>query len=281
MLAAGCARVHLSLASATQMQNRILQASDVNGVAAWAILPPSYNPRVPSPWIIYNHGFGQTIGSILTDPTHSLFVQSLATAGFVVVASEYRNLACWGNMQCLDDIDNLQTLWRAQLSLSPQPFVIGESMGGIVTWNAISHGKLKPVAVVGIYPACSLANMYAFDVFDPTIEAAFGFTDPSQYAAATQGFDPLLTPPATFADIPIAMWASYSDHSVLRSKNEDPFAKAVNAAGGSVTIHTSHGDHGDPSNLDPQAVISFFSAHMPATQAATAVRPGAPAERGL
>ena len=256
--------MHLSLAPSANIQNRILQGNDANGVATWAILPPTYDPQTATPWIIYNHGFGQTISSILTDPAHNLFVQSLASAGFIVMASEYRSLTCWGNMECTSDIANLQTRWRAQLNLSSQPFVIGESMGGIVTWNAISHGALKPLAVVGIYPACSLDAMYGTEAFVPTIEAAYSFTSPSGYISATQGFDPLLTPPSTFVDIPIEMWASYSDRTVVRLQNEDPFAKAINAAGGHVAIHTSHGNHGDPSNLDSAAVISFFSSRMSA-----------------
>jgi hypothetical protein len=263
ILAVGCARVHMTFAPSPIAQNRLLQLIDANGVSTWALLPPNYNPQTESPWIIYDHGFGQTISSIVSDPLHSWFVQSLAAAGFVVVASEYRNITCWGDMECAEDVANLQTLWRSRLNLSLQPFVIGESMGGIVSWNAISHGTVKPLAVAGIYPVCNLASMYAERALAPTIQTAYDVTSPSDYAAATRGFDPILTPPSTFAGIPIQMWASYSDRTVLRSQNEDPFANAINAAGGSVTIHTSRGDHGDPSNLDPPAIISFFSSHMP------------------
>lgn len=258
-LAAGCASVHLSTPSGQVTDNQILRRFDQNGVYTWAVLPPSYNPDNRYPWIIYDHGFGQTIDSITADPPQSGFIRALAGAGFVIVASEYRNLACWGNRECVEDIANLQTLWRSQLKLLPQPYVIGESMGGIVTWNAISYGALKPLAVVGIYPACSLAAMYANKVFRPTIQTAFGFSSPAGYSAATSGFDPVLAAPSTFATFPIQIWASYSDHVVRRAQNEDLFAAAVNAAGGSVTIHTSRGGHGDPSNFDAPAVIAFFS----------------------
>ena len=181
----------------------------------------------------------------------------------MIISSEYRNLACWGDMECAEDVANLQRLWRSQLNLSPRPFVIGESMGGIVTWNAIAHGTLKPIAVAGIYPACNLADMYGKGVFAPTIQTAYGFVSPTGYPASTGGFDPMLDRPSTFANIPIQFWASDSDAVVLRSRNEDPFAEAINAAGGSVTIHTSRGGHGDPSNFDAPAVISFFSSHQP------------------
>jgi alpha-beta hydrolase superfamily lysophospholipase len=225
------------------------------------MVPDSYDASKPSPWIIYNHGFGQTITSITANRPQSYFVQSLANAGYVVIASEYRNLSCWGDTQCTEDVANLQTLWRSLLNLAPQPYVIGESMGGIVTWNAISLGAVKPLAVVGIYPVCSLSNMYTSAEFAPTIQSAYGFNSPAQYSTATAGFDPLQTPPQTFTGFPILIWASYSDQAVSRSKNEDPFSAAINAAKGNVTLRTSHGNHGDPSNFDAPAVISFFASN--------------------
>jgi hypothetical protein len=133
-------------------------------------------------------------------------------------------------------------------------------MGGIVTWNAISLGTLKPLAVVGIYPVCNLAAMYKNSVLAPSIQTAYDFNSQAEYEAATRGFNPILNPPSTFIAFPIVVWASHSDQVVVRSLNEDPFAKTINAAGGNVTIHTSTGNHGDPSNFDAPEVISFFSA---------------------
>jgi alpha-beta hydrolase superfamily lysophospholipase len=262
-LIAGCASLHVEVSPTPAVQYPLLQKTDVNGVSTWAILPPSYNPQNATPWIVYNHGYGQTIASIVADPPQNSFVESLAAAGFVIVASDYRNLACWGNLNCVEDVANLQTLWQSQLNLSPRPFVIAESMGGIVTWNAISLGTLKPMAVVGIYPACNLAAMYKNRELAPSIQTAYSFTSQTEYSAATKGFDPMLAPPSTFIGFPIEMWASHSDQVVVRSLNEDPFAKAINAAGGNVTIYTSTGNHGDPSNFDAPKVISFFSALLP------------------
>ncbi len=127
------------------VRSTTLQHTDANGVATWAMVPDSYDASKPTPWIIYNHGFGQSITSIAANPPQSTFVQSLANAGYVVVASQYRDLACWGDTECAEDIANLQTLWRSLLNLAPQPFVVAESMGGIVTWNAISLGTIKPL----------------------------------------------------------------------------------------------------------------------------------------
>jgi hypothetical protein len=257
----GCARFTLTARPSSGVHNPILQERDINGVPTLAILPPSYNAQKSSPWIIYDHGIGGTIAAIAINPPQSDFVQALASAGFVVIGSDYRNLACWGNQECVEDLANLQALWRSRLNLTERPFAIGESMGGIVTWNAISHGTLRPLAVVGIYPVCNLAAVYAMRAFAPTIETAYGFGSSAGYAAATNGFDPMLAPPSMFAGFPIEIWASYSDRSVRRSQNEDPFARMVNAGGGNVVIHTSRGRHGDASNFDAPAVISFFSAH--------------------
>ena len=127
-----------------------------------------------------------------------------------------------------------------------------------MTWNAISLGALTPLAVVGIYPVCNLAAMDENPGFVSTIQSAFGFDSQAGYAAATQGFDPMLTPASEFSSFPIVLWASYSDHVVVRSLNEDPFARAIVAVGGAVTIHTSTGEHGDPSNFDASSVVSFF-----------------------
>jgi len=189
-----------------------------------------------------------------------MVVNALVQANYVVVASDYKIRNCWGNAQCVTDIAAVQKRWKEHLNLTPNPYVIAESMGGIVTWNAISHDALSPRAVVGIYPACDLANMYGHGVgpFYLDIQSDYGFSSLAGYPAATAGYDPMFAPASDFTSFPIVMWASYSDTSVVRSQNEDPFAARVNAAGGHVVINTSSGNHGDMSNFDPQAVLDFF-----------------------
>lgn len=237
-----------------------IQLSDANGVETYGIVPPNYDTSVPSRWVLYDHGLGQSGVDISTSACDSEVVKALVRADYVVIASNYRNQSCWGNAQCVTDIAAVQKRWRERLNLASNPYVIAESMGGIVTWNAISHGALSPRAVVGIYPACSLSSMYddGSGPFDLDIQSDYGFSSPSGYAPATAGYDPMLAPASDFISFPILMWASYSDTSVVRSQNEDPFAARVNAAGGNVVINTSHGNHGDASNFDPQAVLDFF-----------------------
>jgi hypothetical protein len=240
--------------------NTVREIEDANGVRTWAVIPAAYAPGTRWPWVIYNHGYGQYGSDIYTGPGEpSSLVQSLVSAGYIVIATNYRNINCWGNAACGEDLVNLTKVWGASLDLAPKPYVIAESMGGIVTWNAIAHGDLHPLAVVGIYPACNLAAMYRIGALRPSIEAAYDFTSPNQLATASAGFDPMLDAPSDFTSFPIMIWASYSDDVVVRSENEDPFAAAINAAGGSVVIRTTWGQHGDASNFDASAVIEFFS----------------------
>ncbi|KAA6463119.1 alpha/beta hydrolase [Acidobacteria bacterium AB60] len=258
ILVIGCVSVHRTSPYDPVVNFRIVYANDANGVQTFAILPSTYDSGTPNRWVIYNHGFGQIIDQLVTYDPQSRFLQSLTAAGFVVLASDYRNLACWGNQECSEDMANLQVLWHLRLNLSAKPFVIGESMGGIVTWNAIAHGALKPLAVVGIYPVCSLAAMDKNAVLEPTIQSAYGFSAQTGYATATSGYDPMLAPASPYSSFPIAVWASYADHVVVRSANEDPFALKIQAAGGNVVIHTSSGEHGDLSNFDASSVVAFF-----------------------
>lgn len=237
-----------------------IQLSDSNGVQTYGIVPATYDPSVPSRWVLFIHGSGQTGLAISTNPCDATLVNALVQANYVVIASDNKVRNCWGNAQCVTDIAAVQKRWKERLNLTPDPYVIAQSMGGIVTWNAISHKALSPRAVVGIFPACSLSNMYddGTGPFYLTIQNVYGFSRPSSYATATAGYDPMLAPPSDFASFPILMWASYSDTVVVRSQNEDPFAAQVNQAGGNVVINTSIGNHGDVSNFDPKAVLDFF-----------------------
>ena len=73
-LAVGCARVNLTIEPTSGAHNPVVKQNDANGVSTWAILPASYNPQIATPWIIYNHGFGQTISSIAENPPQNGFV---------------------------------------------------------------------------------------------------------------------------------------------------------------------------------------------------------------
>ncbi|MGC2477915.1 MAG: hypothetical protein WA485_26490 [Candidatus Sulfotelmatobacter sp.] len=259
-LTVGCGSNTRTACTLQQLGISPIQLVDANGVKTYGIIPRNYNPSIPSRWVLYDHGSGQTGLAISTNACDTILVKALVQANYVVIASDYKVQNCWGNAQCVTDLAAVQKRWKEQLNLSPKPYVIAESMGGIVTWNAISHNALAPRAVVGIYPACNLSNMYdnGAGPFYLPIQSDYGFSNSTGYAAATAGYDPILSPASDFISFPILMWASYSDTLVLRSQNEDPFAARVNAAGGNVVINTSIGNHGDISNFDREGVLDFF-----------------------
>ena len=111
----------------------LVQLSDANGVQSYGIVPPSYRPDVASRWVLYNHGFGQSGRNISTNPHDRCFVNALVEGGYVVIASDYKVQNCWGNSQCVTDTAAVQERWKAYLNLRRAPYVISESMGGIVT----------------------------------------------------------------------------------------------------------------------------------------------------
>ncbi len=251
------------MGSDAQNSPTLVTLLDAGGTQTWALIPASYRPGVQSPWVLYNHGYGGSGQGITNEGGLQNLVNGLVQAGYVVVASNYSNNTCMGNNPCVIDDELVQQLWGQYLNLAPQPYVIGESMGGLVTWNSIIHGKLHPRAVWGTYPICNLAAVYA-DTTNPTLQAAitssFGINGGNPYATATAGYDPMLSI-SSFLSFPIIITSSYADVTVYRATNADPFAAAVNAAGGNATVLTSTGVHGDSSNFTPavvSAIIKFF-----------------------
>lgn len=235
---------------------------DRNGVTLNLVLPANFDPSRTYPWVIFNHGAGQLGSAIATgDPNTQGLAAALSAAGYVVVSSNYRTQNCWGNQACVEDIRNLYDAFTQKLHLEARPFVIGTSMGGIVSWNAIIHGDFVPQAVVGIFPACNLPDMYNNPSFARDIQKDYGFTNRSNFAIATKGFDPVgsenLEPLTKF---PILMWSSYGDQAVKKTANADLLASKVNALGGSASVITTTGDHGDISNFQPDALVNFFNA---------------------
>lgn len=231
-------------------------------VNTYAIVPPTYSYQAQTPWVLYLHGDGQ-YGSAIFGGNDNTLIQALAYAGYLVVSTDYTSITCWGNPACTQDVASVIANYQAYFNLAPHPYVIEESMGGLVSLNSVFHGTLTPRAVVGLYPVFSLASLYdnGSGTYASQIQTAYNFSSPSGYAAATAGYDPALDPIGTFVNIPFDIWCSSSDTVVSCANNGQALVNAINAAGGSATYNASSGNHGDPSNFDPAAVVSFFNAN--------------------
>lgn len=58
-------------------------------------------------------------------------------------------------------------------------------------------------------------------------------------------------------------WASPMDTLVAKSENADLLRSRVDQAGGSVTVISTVGDHGDSSNFQADRLLAFFDGAVP------------------
>ena len=223
------------------------------------MVPASYDPKVPSRWVIYFHGYGESADVILTG-AYGNTMQELVSHGYVVVAMNNTVQNCYGNAQCSKDVAALIQNYRSVLNLEPQPYAIAASMGGFTMLNAIATGAMHPKAAVGWSLNTNLAWAYAYGA-GLVIDQDYDINASNSYTLATAGYDPMLDAAKVFADVPFDLWSSYGDEVALRADNTDPFAALVNAAGGDVTVNNSTGGHLDESNFHPGAVVEFFNKH--------------------
>lgn len=237
-----------------------LQFADSTSIGTAAHIPASYNPNIKNKCVIFFHGLGGHAKDMWNSLESPLF-KGFLDAGYVIIASDYTNPSCWGNAQSSIDIDNLISLYQKYLNIQNEYYLVIESMGGITGLNAIAHSQTcKAKAVIGIYPTANLTSLYdnGNGSMAGSIAAAYGITDPSQFATKANGYDPMLRDGNIYKNIPMLFWSSYSDTTVPRATNADAFASKINELGGNVTINTSTGNHGDPSNFVPQDAVNFF-----------------------
>jgi fermentation-respiration switch protein FrsA (DUF1100 family) len=78
---------------------------------------------------------------------------------------------------------------------------------------------------------------------------------------AWAGADRAVVSPVAVPRVPMMIWASDGDTVVSARDNAQRLAAAERAAGGSVVYTPTVGDHGDPSNFQPAAVLRFFDAY--------------------
>jgi hypothetical protein len=226
-------------------------------------LPPSYKPGTTIPWVMWFHGHGGYASDPFTLPLGPPMANAFIQAGYAVVSSDYSQQNCWGDADCVADIQTAVTQARMHFNLDPVPYCYAGSMGGIVLFNAIAHGAIQCRAIEAIFPVTNLASLYngGSGTYASFIQTDYGFSSPSGYAAATSGYDPSLDSISTFASIPTEIHCSASDTVVPCSTNGQAFAAAITAAGGTANFIASTGDHGDPSNVQPSVAIDWFRNH--------------------
>lgn len=239
------------------------------------VLPPNYVRGKMNRWVLFGHGYTPNGGGTppntvnLFDTLHDTIFNALINAGYVIVVPEYTNINNFGNAGGVSDIAVTVSTVQSYFSLDTKPFVIGESMGGTVTLSAIGNGTLVPRAFVGIYPLTNINWIYNSGTstnppqagINASIQTAYSCSNAATCNPVFVPYDPNSMSPYKFAYFPSRLWSSPSDTVVSKTFNSDLFARKVNAVGGNVIVTTTTGDHGDPSNFDPAAVVNFFNAN--------------------
>lgn len=194
--------------------------------------------------VLYIHGAGTNAARATDSALVGSLTAALLRAGYAVAGTDAHG-DNWG-----DDVslaDQLALLRRLRGQGLDRVYVLAESMGGLDGLRLIGQTPIR--AWAGLYPVCNLASIDAERMYSAAIRAANGGTVP-----------PSLSPvrPAPLRGLPMRFWASPGDTVVPKAQNTDLCAADATADGGRVTVTTTTGDHGDPSNFDPYGLVGFF-----------------------
>jgi hypothetical protein len=232
--------------------------TDSTGGTMWVLIPHNYKPGVANRWVLYEHGFNEVGWNITGGGNQGVtnVALSLANAGYVVIGMNNTFQNCYGNPQCGADVAAVIHQVTSQFSLAPQPYMFSESMGGFTMLNAITHGFVKPRAIVGVDINTNLA--WVEGLAPSVITAAYG--DP--YATTTAGYDPMLVTGQALTNllVPTMLWSSPSDTTVLQGPNALAYAALINGIlPGTVQLQAATGGHEDLSGFNGPAVVNFFN----------------------
>lgn len=238
------------------------ELKDKFGTNVTVFVPGSYDSNKKNKWIIYAHGSNGSSLDLLNLPNENTLLKPLLNKGFVVVAPQYRNVTNWGNQEGIEDLVASYELGLEKFNLEENPYLLLQSMGGLVGLTSVAKGELKPKAIVGIYPVTNLKFEYEnpHKTIPKYIENAYGFSDPAVFTEKTKSYDPIRDHNSeVFLDIPMLFMASYDDEIVPRMQNADKFADIVNNVGGSIKIVNHDGNHGDKTAFNIKEILGFLS----------------------
>ena len=222
------------------------------------LMLPDYrnNNMAPPPLLVYTHGAGQSAENVRENGKMGEITWRALRDGYAVCAHDFGGPYTWGN-------DTALTAYRDYMRelLTLYPFgpviVIGESMGGLNSLNAIARHYVPAAAWVGIYPVCNLTYMHSVN-FTDSINAAYNIQGDGEFGVKTSGHDPMLMEPGTWGAMPAYITASDGDTIVKKAENADKFAQRLRKGGSQVTLIASTGDHGDTSNFNWDAIKQFL-----------------------
>ncbi len=251
------------ICSADDLRVPILDSgwSDVGGQGFFVAYPPTASIGVPIPLVVYCHGAGETEFSIFGRKPKEEVIATLTANGYFVMTSQ-ANDNNWGNAASQATIKALyDALVGSGWDFSRVVFV-GQSMGGLDGLSMLANSTDWPTAkgFYGLASVCSLSNMYGggAGTYEAQIEAAYSFADPTGYAAATAGHDPLLLTASLFNGKRLRFCASSADTVVDKAANSDAMSAHVAANATEFGIITHTGDHGSDVLFEHAADVLAF-----------------------
>lgn len=220
------------------------------------LLPDNY----VSSAVVYHHGAGEDYTALTVDTLKAGVVARLLADGYLLAGSTAAG-ENWGNQAGLDAYAALQAHLVANYAPT-KTAIFSQSMGGCTGLLTAAAGFTGLCAWFGIYPVCSLSNMFGGNAgaYASAIRSAYGIaSDGSDYASKTSGFDPALKSAALFDRLPMRFWASSGDTVVTKSGNTDVMKALVAASKAESEVVVCSGDHGHASHFDPQGVSDFLA----------------------
>lgn len=212
-------------------------ATDSAGIAIRVWLPSEVKTS-GNTLVIWSHHHS---GSELISPANYSYpyAHTSVNEGWIFAASNMHGDQ-WGNATAQTDLLNLYNYVNTRWPVS-KVILMGSSMGGLATANAISHDTVpNVVGAVTHDGVLSLSSIYANASYTASIKTAYGIAgDGSDYAARTDGWDPILASASLFTDIPWRFYGGDGDVTVPPASHMDPFAVHVAAAPEKATLRHS------------------------------------------
>lgn len=257
----------LSSHNSTAYTTNVVSAPPLRQVAQF-ILPAGYSTSNEYPLLVYHHGAGQNHASTLTEPLNTNLIVSIVNAGWIVASSD-AHLENWGNQNSVDDMEEVIAYALTNYSVKRKGVVImSQSMGGldglVTLTNRASGVNTNIVGWVGVYPVCSLSNMFFHSIYTADIRTAYGIAgDNSDYDSKTDGHDPVnQLPGSAYAGLRMRWYASPSDTVVTKVANTDAMRAKVAPYVLENELIVCSGDHGDPSHFQPADTIPFLNRNL-------------------
>lgn len=191
--------------------------------------------------VVYVHGADETARSSFQDPEKKRVFAALLKAGFAVAATDAGGNN-WGDSVSVRDYQQLIGKLRKQGL--PRVYLLAQSMGGLDGLELLATEHVEGWA--GIYPICNARAEFRLGTYAAQIRAVYPGSIPGPVKVRN------------VAGLPMRFWSSPHDVVAPKRSNTDICAAEARKAGAVVTVTSTRGNHGDPSNFQPAEIVRLF-----------------------